>query len=54
LDVVLEKRVKAEVRAEPRPIIRVDKVKVVAMLDIHVPAHEAHLEAKDCQVTAVI
>ncbi len=54
MDAVLEKRVEAEVRAEPRPIIREDKVKVVAMLDVHVPAHEAHLEAKDRQIMAVI
>jgi hypothetical protein len=27
---------------------------IVPVLDIHIPAHKSHLEAKDCGITAVV
>ncbi len=42
------------VRVEPRPIIGVDQVMIVPVLDIHIPAHKLHLEATDCGIATVV
>ena len=35
-------------------IVCVGKVDIVAMLDIHIPAHEAHLKAENSRIFTVI
>jgi hypothetical protein len=37
-----------------QPTIGVDQVMIVPVLDIHIPAHKSHLEAKDSGIAAVV
>ena len=54
LDVILEKWVKAQVRAEAGEIVGVGEPMVIPVLDIHIPAHEAHLQPKDSGIATVV
>jgi hypothetical protein len=49
-----EKGVKANICSKLRPIVGADKVGVITMDNINVPAHESHLESQNGQVIAVV
>jgi hypothetical protein len=53
-NVVVEQWVIAQVRAKPGEIVRIGKVDVIAMLDVHIPTREAHLEAENSRIPPVI
>ena len=53
-NVVAEQSVVAQVGAKPREIVCIGKVDVVAMLDVHIPTHKAHLEAENSRIPPVI
>jgi hypothetical protein len=53
-NVVAEQSVVAQVGVKPREIVRIGKVDVVAMLDVHIPTHKAHLEAENSRIPPVI
>jgi hypothetical protein len=54
LDVILEKWVKAQVRAKTGEIVGVCEPMVIPVLDIHIPAHEAHLQPKDSGIATIV
>jgi len=54
LDVILEKWIEAQVSAKAREIVGVGEPMVIPVLDIHIPAHEAHLQPKDGGITAIV
>ena len=54
LDVILEKWVEAQVGAEAGEIVSVGEPMVIPVLDIHIPAHEAHLQLKDSGIATII
>jgi hypothetical protein len=54
LDVNLEKWVEAHIRAETGEIVGVCKPMVISVLDIHIPAHEAHLQPEDSGIATII
>ncbi len=54
LDVILKKWVKAQVHAETGEIVGICEPMVIPVLDIHIPAHEAHLEQKDSGIATII
>ena len=54
LDVILEKWVKAQVRAEAGEIVGVGEPMVIPVLNIHIPAHEAHVQPKDSGIATII
>ena len=54
LDILAKKRVESKVRAQARPVIRVDEPLILPMNDIHVPAHESHLQTKEGWVITVV
>ena len=53
LDVILEMWIEAQVSAEAGKIVGVGEPMVIPVLDIHIPAHEAHLQPKDGGITAI-
>jgi hypothetical protein len=54
LDVILEKWVEAQVRTETGEIVGVCEPMVIPVLDIHIPAHEAHLQPKDSGIATIV
>ena len=44
----------AEVGAKAGEIVGIGKEIVVAMDDVHVPAHTMHLQAKDCRAATIV
>jgi hypothetical protein len=54
LDVILEKWVEAQVCAETGEIFSVCEPMVIPVLDIHIPAHDAHLQPKDSRIATII
>jgi hypothetical protein len=54
LDVILEKWVKAQVHAKTGEIVGVCEPMVIPVLDIHIPAHEAHLQPKDSGIATIV
>ncbi len=54
LDVILEKWVEAQVRAKTGEIVGVCEPMVIPVLDIHIPAHEAHLQPKDSKIATIV
>ena len=54
LDVIFEKWVKAQVGTEAREIVGIGEPMVIPVLNIHVPAHEAHLQTKDGGITTIV
>ena len=54
LDVILEKWVEAQVRAEAGEIVGVGEPMVIPVLDIHIPAHEVHLQLKDSGIATIV
>ena len=54
LDVIFEKWVEAQVGAKAREIAGVGEPMVIPVLNIHVPAHEAHLQMKDGRITTIV
>ena len=53
-NVVAEQSIVAQVGAKLREIVRIGKVDVVAMLDVHIPIHEAHLKSENSRIPPVI
>ena len=54
LDVIFEKWIEAQVGAKAKEIVGVGEPMVIPVLDIHVPAHEAHLQTKDGGITTIL
>jgi hypothetical protein len=54
LDVILEKWVKAQVSAEAGEVVSVHESMDIPVLDVHIPAHEAHLQSKDSGIATII
>ena len=54
LDVILEEWIEAQVGAEAREIVGIGEPMVIPVLDIHISAHEAHLQPKDGGITAIV
>ncbi len=54
LDVILEKWVKAQVCTKTGEIVGVCEPMVITVLDIHIPAHEAHLQRKDSGIATIV
>ena len=54
LDVIFEKWVVAQVGVKAREIVSIGEPMVIPVLDIHAPAHEAHLQTKDGGITTIV
>ncbi len=54
LDVILEKWVQAQVHAKTGEIVGICEPIVIPVLDIHIPAHEAHLQPKDSRIATIV
>ena len=44
IEIRFEEWVETDIRAKSRPVVRVDEVAFVSMHNVHVPAHQAHLQ----------
>ncbi len=54
LDVILEKWVKAQVGAKEGEVDGVHEPMVIPVLDVHIPAHEVHLQPNDSGIVTII
>ncbi len=54
MKIVSKERVEIDVRAQPQPIIGVDKVQIRAVFDVYIPAHRAHLQTKNSRDATLI
>jgi hypothetical protein len=54
LDVILEKWLEAQVGAKAREVVSICEPMVIPVLDVHIPAHEAHLQPKDSGIATII
>ncbi len=54
LDVILKKLVEAQVGAKAGEVVGVHDPIVIPVLDVYIPAHEAHLQPKDSGLATII
>ena len=52
--IITEQGIKLDVHSEARPIVGVDELVIWAVDDIDIPAHQAHLQTKNCRIAAVV
>jgi hypothetical protein len=54
LDIRAKQWIVAEVGSQAGEIVSIGKEIVIAMDNVHIPAHEMHLQAKDGRVVAIV